>query len=148
MTRRILIVESQPERLNFVACSLKATGFDVITAASGLQALKQAGTGQPDLIILEAALPDIAGAVVCDIMRRLPSTASIPIILVTDPSDYSLRALVPNPRNGADEFLVRPFTPETLVSSISQTLTRRAEAAVADDFTPPSTTARIEACAG
>jgi DNA-binding response OmpR family regulator len=129
MNRRILVAENQPETLDAMGSSLRSTGYEIMTAANGLQALKEAGTGQPDLIILDSKLPDISGAVVCDIMRRLPSTAAIPIILITDPSDELARIL--GTENGADDCLTRPFTPQALAWSISQTFMRREEAAVA-----------------
>jgi DNA-binding response OmpR family regulator len=132
MSRRILVAENQPEMLDAMSSSLRSTGFEIMTASNGLQALKEAGTGQPDLIILDAGLPDISGAVVCDIMRRLPSTAGIPIILVTDPSDELARIL--GAENGADDCLTRPFTPQALAWSISQTLTRREEATLAQEL--------------
>src|SRR5271165_48843 len=95
MRQKILVAEDQRDTLDLVGFSLSAEGYDIITAATGLEALKQARATLPDLIILDATLPDIDGATVCDILRRLPSTAPTPILMLTNqtesgPSDVGL----------------------------------------------------------
>src|SRR5271165_3839447 len=108
MSQRILLAESKSEILELAASTLKGSGYDILTATSGLQALRQAGTGQPDLIVLAFELPDINGAVVCDIMRKLPSTSDIPIILLTDQAEAHVRNL--GLEWGANACISKPFS--------------------------------------
>ncbi len=125
------MVESQPELLEAMSVNLRDAGYDVITAANGLQALRQAGTGHADIIMLDLKLPDISGDTVCDILRRLPSTAGVPMILVIDPTDESI--CQPSGENGALESLVWPFTAIELISKVKETLLRHEEALLEAD---------------
>ena len=136
MSQKILIAENQADQLETATSGLKAGGFEIMSAVSGLQALKHAGLSQPDLIILGPKLPDISGAVVCDIMRRLPSTAGIPIILITDRSDELARSL--GAENGANICLSRPFSPQRLISEVKGILARwnESRSEQSDDWEP------------
>ena len=79
--------------------TLKLAGLEVIIANSGLDAIRQARTGWPHLIILDPVLPDMDGSTAADILRRLPSTSEIPSILlrnsdVPSVSPYNRTALL------------------------------------------------------
>jgi DNA-binding response OmpR family regulator len=122
MQQKILLAEHQLDILEPLTAGLNANYFEVITALSGLQALNRARACLPDLIILDSFLPDIDGRAVCDILRRLPSTAPLPIIMLTTwPEQLSRNSAI-----GAepDAYMFKPFTPEELAFRVSETLSR------------------------
>jgi two-component system alkaline phosphatase synthesis response regulator PhoP len=123
MKLKVLVAAHQAPVLAEAAFSLKAEGFEVISATNGLQALKQACASLPDLIILDAMLPDIDGLAVCEILQRLPSTASIPILLLTaSPGDV---AGMVEAEGGANGYATRPVTANELVLRANEILLRR-----------------------
>jgi DNA-binding response OmpR family regulator len=76
-------VDDEPEAVELLEFNLKKAGFDVLTATDGAQALKQARSALPHLIVLDLMLPEIDGLEVCKILRRDAATARIPIIMLT-----------------------------------------------------------------
>src|SRR3984885_14887544 len=83
MQHKILVVDDEPDIVELIAFNLEAEGYAVITATSGLEALNRARAILPDLIVLDVMLPELDGLAVCEILRRLPSTAPIPVIILT-----------------------------------------------------------------
>src|SRR5580693_193885 len=83
MRQKILIVDDEPDIIELLTFNLKAEGYEVITATNGLEALNQARAALPDLIVLDLMLPELDGVAVSEILHRLPSTAPIPIIILT-----------------------------------------------------------------
>ena len=122
MRQKILVAENERETLELVGFSLSAEGYDILIAATGLEALKQARAVLPDLIILDSMLPDIDGATVCDILRRLPSTAPTPILLLTAPTEARLPCVGMD--RAADKYLGKPFTPTELALTVNEMLLR------------------------
>jgi DNA-binding response OmpR family regulator len=121
MQQRILIAEAETDELALIAACLNREGYEIVPALTGLDALKQARVALPDLIILDATLPDIDGQDVCDILRRLPSTAPIPIIMLATWSSLS-RALPAE--TGPDECLTKPFAAAEVALRVNETLSR------------------------
>ena len=81
--------------MELIAFNLEAEGYAVITATSSLEALNRARAILPDLIVLDLMLPELDGFSVCEILRRLPSTAPIPIIMLAEQiRDVPLGAVV------------------------------------------------------
>ncbi len=80
---KILVVDDEPEAVELVEFNLKQSGFDVVTAADGADALKKAHSALPSLIVLDLMLPEVDGLEVCKMLRRDPATASVPIVMVT-----------------------------------------------------------------
>jgi DNA-binding response OmpR family regulator len=78
-----LVVDDEPDLVELVSFNLRAEGYDVVTAANGLEALDRARAVLPDLIVLDLMMPELDGLSVCEILRRLPSTAPIPVIMLT-----------------------------------------------------------------
>ena len=103
MSARILVVDDEPSLLRLIAYVLETEGYETITASSGMEALDQVQTGQPDLVILDVMLPDISGIDVCQQLRDKPETALLPIIML------SARTQVPDKirglQAGADEYV-------------------------------------------
>ena len=117
------MVDDEPEALELVQFNLKQAGFEVILATDGAEALKQARTAQPSLIVLDLMLPEVDGLEVCKILRRNSATASIPVIMVTAKAGEMDRVL--GLELGADDYLTKPFSPRELVLRVKNLLHRR-----------------------
>ena len=120
MRQKILVVDDEPDIVELVAFNLRAEGYEVVTAASGPQALNQARATLPDLIVLDLMLPELDGLSVCEILHRLPSTAPIPIIMLTAWKSEISRLIGLNV--GASDYITKPFSPRDLVASVNRTL--------------------------
>ena len=81
MKPRVLIVDDEPDVLELVGFRLSTRGFEVLTAGCGLEGLRQARCGSPDVIVLDMMLPDIDGFTVCEILRAQPSTRDVPVVI-------------------------------------------------------------------
>ena len=123
MQQKILIVDDEPDIVELIAFNLEAEGYAVITATSGLEALNRARAILPDLIVLDLMLPELDGFAVCEILRRLPSTALIPVIILTAWKNELSRMI--GLQAGAEEYITKPFSPRDLVSRVNQTLRSR-----------------------
>ena len=104
------MVDDEPEAVELVEFNLKQSGYAVITAADGAEALKKARGQTPDLIVLDVMLPRLDG---WELLARLRETKATPVLMLTarDRSADRVRGL----DAGADDYLVKPFdTPELL----------------------------------
>jgi DNA-binding response OmpR family regulator len=117
---KILVVDDEPDIVELVAFNLRAEGYDVLTARDGLQALNLAREALPDLIVLDLMLPEMDGLAVCEILRRLPSTAPIPVIMLTAWSNKLSRAI--GLETGASDYVTKPFSPRELVLRVNRAL--------------------------
>jgi DNA-binding response OmpR family regulator len=119
VSRSILVVDDEPGIIEIASAYLRQDGFTVRTATTGRRALDAVATQPPDLIVLDLMLPDISGAAVCASLRR--STA-VPILMLTAQAAESdrLRGLA----LGADDYLVKPFSPRELVARVRAILRR------------------------
>ena len=82
MKKQILLVAHEHDVLNSFPVTLSLAGHDVLLAHGGLQAIKQARNASPDVIVLDATLPDMDGSTIKEILQRLPSTSNIPTLLL------------------------------------------------------------------
>jgi len=115
-------VDDEPEAVELLEFNLKQAGFDVIAATDGAQALKQARSVLPNLIVLDLMLPEIDGVEVCKILRRDPATARIPIIMLTARAAEVDRIV--GLELGADDYVTKPFSPRELVLRVNKVLRR------------------------
>lgn len=102
----ILVVDDEPDFRELLAYLLQQEGYTVITAADGLGALEKARWLTPDLILLDLMLPELDGLSVCEILRRHPVTAAIPVIMLTACESVPLRKY--GLENGARAYLTKP----------------------------------------
>lgn len=123
MQQKILVVDDEPDIVELIAYNLEAEGYAVITATSGLEALNRARAILPDLIVLDLMLPELDGLAVCEILRRLPSTALIPIIILIAWKNELSRMI--GLQVGAGEYMTKPFSPRELVLRVNHTLGSR-----------------------
>jgi DNA-binding response OmpR family regulator len=131
----ILIVDDEPNIREIVALYLERAGFQVQVAGDGRAALQALTAALPDLVILDIMLPGIDGL---EITRRLRSEGSTPVILLTARREEADR--VEGLELGADDYVVKPFSPQELVSRVRAVL-RRTQAAGdnVDRHAPPQT---------
>jgi two-component system alkaline phosphatase synthesis response regulator PhoP len=113
---KILLVDDEPDVLDFLAYNLKKEGSDVFTALDGESAIRIAKEVSPDLIVLDIMMPIMDGIEACRELRMLPQTKNALIVFLTARNeDYSLIAGL---EAGADDFLSKPLAPRVLVSRI------------------------------
>jgi DNA-binding response OmpR family regulator len=118
-TQTVLVVEDESSIASFVSLYLKNAGYVVRTAATGTEALNQAGKGDVTLIILDLMLPDIDGIEVC---RRIRKTSDVPILMLTA-RDEDVDKII-GLEVGADDYLTKPFNPRELVARVKSILRR------------------------
>ena len=129
---RVLVVDDEPMVTEVVERYLIRDGFDVSTADDGDVALALAQTWAPDLIVLDLMLPGKDGLEVCRTLRR---DSSVPIIMLTARGDETDRIV--GLEIGADDYIVKPFSPRELVARIKAVLRRsttQADAATSNDL--------------
>ena len=120
MKPKILVVDDEPDAVEMIEVNLKANGYDVISAASGDEALAKARAALPNLILLDIMLPEVDGLEVCKILRRDPSTSAIPIIMLTAKAAEIDRVL--GLELGADDYVTKPFSPRELILRVKRLL--------------------------
>ncbi len=117
----VLVVDDEPTIVEVVANYLDRAGFETHTAADGPSAISRAIKLQPDLIVLDLMLPEIGGMEVMRILRDNEKLSSA-IILLTSKSEESDRLV--GLRRGADDYVVKPFSPAELVARVEAVLRR------------------------
>jgi two-component system, OmpR family, alkaline phosphatase synthesis response regulator PhoP len=117
--RNVLVVDDEPKIVDVVRDYLTAAGFSVATAADGPSALARARSQPPDLVVLDLGLPGMDGL---DVARELQRGSAVPIIMLTARSDEVDRVL--GLELGADDYLVKPFSPRELVARVRAVLRR------------------------
>ena len=118
---RILIVEDEPRIAEVLERYLKAEGFAVERAADGRRALELWRAANPDLILLDLMLPDVDGFEVARAVRR---TSDVPILMVTARAEEADRLV--GLGLGADDYIVKPFSPREVVARVRAVLRRAA----------------------
>ena len=117
---RLLVVEDEPNIRELLATSLRFAGFEVHTASNGTEAIRLAGSLEPDLVVLDVMLPDLDGFAVTRRIRE--SGKHIPIVFVTarDSVDDKIKGLTV----GGDDYVTKPFSLEEVVARIRAVLRR------------------------
>jgi two-component system phosphate regulon response regulator PhoB len=117
------VVDDEPDAIELIRFNLKASGYEVLTAEDGEEALAKARKFSPDMILLDVMLPEIDGLEVCKILRRDPATASLPIIMLTAKASEIDRVL--GLEFGADDYVTKPFSPRELMLRVRNLLKRK-----------------------
>ena len=116
---RVLVVDDEPAMLRALRINLRVRKYDVATAATGQEALTEAGQRPPDAVILDLGLPDLDGI---EVIRRLRGWSSVPVIVLSGragPGD-KIAAL----DAGADDYVTKPFSMEELLARLRAVLRR------------------------
>ncbi len=127
---RILIVDDEPDLVATLAYNFRQAGFEVLTAATGRDALRLAQTRGPHLVLLDLMLPDLQGGEVCRKLKSDPKTRSIPVVMLTARGEEVDRVV--GFEIGADDYVVKPFSVRELLLRVRAVL-RRGEAGVTDE---------------
>jgi DNA-binding response OmpR family regulator len=126
--RTILVVEDEPAIAQLVEDYLGRAGFRVVVAGTAADALARARTARPVLVVLDLGLPDADGL---DVTRELRRVANVPIVMLTARGDESDRIV--GLEVGADDYVVKPFSPRELVARVRAVLRRAEGGATARD---------------
>jgi OmpR family response regulator RpaB len=117
--QKILVIDDEASIRQIVETRLKLAGYEVMTAADGVEALEQAATHNPSLIVLDVMMPKMDGFEVC---RELRKNMTTPIIMLTAKGDITDR--IAALELGADDYVVKPFSPRELEARIKAVLRR------------------------
>jgi two-component system phosphate regulon response regulator PhoB len=123
MTEHILIVDDEADIVELLDYNLRQAGYTVVNARDGASALAAVRRQRPDLIVLDLMLPDIPGTEVCRRLRKDADTEAIPILMLTARAGEIDRVV--GFEVGADDYVVKPFSPREIVLRV-QALLRRA----------------------
>lgn len=121
---KILVVDDEVNIVELIKMNLEGSGYEVIEAYTGMEAITQTDFFSPDLILLDLMLPDIDGLQVCRMLRKNIKTQDIPIIMVTAKSEEIDK--VQGLTIGADDYITKPFGVSELEARI-KTVLRRTE---------------------
>jgi two-component system, OmpR family, alkaline phosphatase synthesis response regulator PhoP len=119
---RILVVEDEEDILELIRYALVKEGYDVSVAPTGEEGLTSARKEPPDLIVLDLMLPELSGFEVCAQLKADPRTRDIPVVMLTARNDES--DIVAGLTLGADDYIVKPFSPRVLVARMKSVLRR------------------------
>ena len=118
----IIIVEDEADIREVLEYNLERQGYKVLTAADGRQGLELIRKKSPNLVLLDLMLPEIDGLEVCRLLKNDAETVSIPIIMVTAKGEES--DIVLGLGLGADDYMVKPFSPKELLARIKAVIRR------------------------
>ncbi len=118
---RIVATDDDPAILEIIKQSLAA--HTVTTAPDGLKGLALVQHDLPDLVILDVSMPGMDGLAVCKTLKEAPATGKIPVLLLT--GQGKMGNVEDGTRVGADDYIVKPFSPRVLAARVDQLLARR-----------------------
>ncbi len=117
MNKQIFIVEDSPTQLEQLKIVLEEAGFEYDFAVNGKEALEKISAHLPNLVITDIVMPEMDGYELCKAIKENPKTKDIPVMLLTtlsDPAD-----VIKGLEAGADNFMTKPYNPDTLISRIN-----------------------------
>jgi two-component system KDP operon response regulator KdpE len=124
---RVLVVDDEPQIIRALRITLRARGYEVVTAATGADALRVAADRHPDVVLLDLGLPDLDGV---QVVRRLRERTDVPVLVLSGrlQSVAKVQAL----DAGADDYVTKPFDIEELLARVRALTRRAADAALAE----------------
>jgi DNA-binding response OmpR family regulator len=142
MKARILIVDDEKDMVELLSFNLRKHGYEVVAAHDGLEAQKRVRSFSPDLVLLDVMMAGMDGFTFCEFLRREPSTADIPVIMIT-----ALSGQIPRVHGlvvGATDFVTKPFDVHNLMDRVgllieAQQQTLRLKEMASDQEDPQST---------
>jgi len=117
---KLLVVDDQPANVKLLEQVLTASGYEVVTAGSGAEALEKVAAAQPDLVLLDVIMPKMSGYEACRAIRADPATELLPVVMVTalDPSEERVKGI----EAGADDFLSKPINQHEILARVRSLL--------------------------
>jgi len=145
----VLLVEDEAALLTLLRYNLEAQGFEVDEAVDGEEALVMIKERRPDLVVLDWMLPTVSGIEVCRRVRRSADSRNLPIIMLTARGEEADR--IRGLDSGADDYIVKPFSPKELIARIRAVLRRlrpalSSEVLSYDDVTMDLAAHRVTRC--
>ncbi len=130
MPTTILIIDDEPDLLQLISDTLELLGhYHVVTATNGIEGLRQWYAQRPDCVIVDVMMPEMDGFRFTQLLRGDPETAQTPLILLTalaqDRNRFIGLAL------GADQYLIKPVTPQDLLMAVQRALQAKESARIA-----------------
>jgi DNA-binding response OmpR family regulator len=116
---KILVVDDEPNIREVVGLYLRRDGHEVVSASDGEEALREFGESEPDLVVLDLMLPKMSGLEVC---RRMRAQRRVPLIMLTARGEEEER--IGGLSLGADDYVVKPFSPRELTARVAAVLRR------------------------
>lgn len=116
----VLVVEDTPSELELISSYLRDSGYRVLSAANGKEALDQAMKHHPDVVVTDVVMPEMSGFELCRNLKKNPATQNVPIVICSSKNQEldRLWAL----KQGADEYITKPFNREDLVRAVRSLL--------------------------
>jgi two-component system phosphate regulon response regulator PhoB len=127
---QILIIEDEEDIRELVSYNLKRESFSVTEAGSGEVGLKAVAKKKPDLILLDLMLPGKDGLQICRELKQSEASRDIPVVMMTARGEES--DIVTGLELGAEDYIVKPFSPKVLVARVKAVLRRKAAPAATD----------------
>jgi CheY-like chemotaxis protein len=133
----ILVAEDEPDISELLTISLEFSGYNVITARNGAEAVERAQHARPDLILLDVRMPVMTGYEACEALKQTPDTANIPIIFLSAKGqDAEVNAGL---RAGGLDYILKPFAVDRLLARVREVLE-----ATAQGETPPGSEGNVQ----
>lgn len=123
MPKKLLVVDDTKELLQMVKKYLSQNGFSVVTAENGSDGRLLAQEALPDLVLVDADMPDLDGHTLCRIIKKSEALRHIPVIIMSG-SMIEERHIVEGLEGGADDYMIKPFTMKVLLARIRAVLRR------------------------
>jgi DNA-binding response OmpR family regulator len=110
---RVLIADDEPQIIKFLTIKLESSGYDVLTANNGNEALAQVQAQEPDMLVLDVVMPGMDGF---ETLKQIRIVSSLPVIILSarEANADKIKGL----KLGADDYLAKPFNPDELVARI------------------------------
>lgn len=122
---RILVVDDEEDLLELIRYNLSKEGYRVNCVVTGEDAMREARTNPPDLIVLDLLLPSVDGLEVCKLLKNDTRTKRVPIVMLTAKGEEA--DMVTGLELGADDYITKPFSPRVLIARIKAVLRRKHE---------------------
>jgi CheY-like chemotaxis protein len=116
----ILVAEDERDIREFLAMALEVSGFRVVEARNGEEAIALAASHTPDLILLDIRMPKVTGFQACEALKSDPNTKDIPIIFLSAYANHD--EIQQGLALGADEYLTKPIGPDVLTQRVTDVL--------------------------
>ena len=119
---KVLVVDDEQLIQQLISFKLRSIGYDVVLASNGEEAISLAHAQLPDLIVMDVLMPVMSGFETLAQLKNDPGTSAIPVIMLTGQSVEG--AVVEGLELGADDYIVKPFSPSELVARVKSVLLR------------------------
>ena len=118
MYKTVLIVDDSPTEQMIMVKALNGRGYNIITANSGDEAIEKISSKHPDIVILDVVMPGINGFQVCRQIKQSEETKDVKVVMVTGKDQDSDKFWAK--KQGADDYITKPFHPNELINSIDR----------------------------